>query len=564
MSENIQDSHGPVGPPDQVSAGGIFNRKEQFQEASGAIVPAPGAMARRAFLRRAGLTAAGIAAAAARGANVPAAVEPCMRQSSLPDDSPAPLPPLSDAALQRRKKTLFCTEYETWFVPPIAGGNYWGNAEARPVLGHYSSLDPKVIRQHARWIHDAGFDFIQIDWSNNLGVNWTNGNAKGIMGATMRLLAEYTQLKRHPKFVLLLGSDNGSLATPQFAQQIHRIEREILAKTEYARLWQHFDGKPLLNIYTGSSFGAPPTYSNPHFTVRFVSAFHEITLNPGGAWSDLDRAAIVNGPATPIFPFQGRSLRPWKAGPGWSLARQPKAGVYATHPQGVRGALISAPFTVTDRVITFNYSGVDFWVYADATRQFPGGKIPGNQTLFVLRDAATGAILRRAFPPGMAKFTMRQWNVGDLLGRRVIFEAIASPHIGVPYGGSLGFGGLAFTRCEQMVASLAVGGNENGGGAWGDWDAHLRCSGATLVQFLAAAFQYEPQVIMIKQWNEFAAPDQYGVEASNDIEPTVVHRLEGPYSDGWGYYYLDLVTKLIRQYRQGYRVPQVLLDTRYP
>ena len=38
----------------------------------------------------------------------------------------------------------------------------------------------------------------------------------------------------------------------------------------------------------------------------------------------------------------------------------------------------------------------------------------------------------------------------------------------------------------------------------------------------------------------------------------------GPYSDGWGYYYLDLVTKLIRQYRQGFRTPQVLLDTRYP
>ena len=50
---------------------------------------------------------------------------------------------------------------------------------------------------------------------------------------------------------------------------------------------------------------------------------------------------------------------------------------------------------------------------------------------------------------------------------------------------------------------------------------------------------------MIQQWNEFAAPDQYGVEASNDIEPTVAHRLDGPYSDGWGYYYLDLVTKLI-------------------
>ena len=523
-----------------------------------------GTMARRTFLQHAGLTAAGIAAASAGGANAMARVGPRMRYSLLSDDSPSPLPPLTGAALEARKKTLFGIGYETWYVPGVGGGG-WGAAEARPVLGHYSSLDPKVIRQHARWIHDAGFDFILIDWSNNLGANWTNGVAEGIAGATLRLLAEYTRLKRHPKFVLLLGLDNGSIATPRFHAQIQRIEREILAKPEYVRLWQHFDGKPLLNIFTGALFGAGPIYSNPHFTVRFVSAFHEITLNPNGMWSWVDRAPIVNGPTTPIFPFQDHSLRPWKAGPGWSLGRKPKRNisVYATtHAGGAGGALISPPFTVTERVITFNHSGLDLSVYSNI--KFPNGKIPGNQTLFVLRDAATGAILRQAFPPGMSQFTMRQWDVNDLLGRRVIFEARAGSSADLPQSQWLGFGGLAFTRNEQVVASVALPGNEAGGGAWLVWDAHLRCSGATLVSYLAAAFRYEPQVIMIQQWNEFASPDQYSVEASNDIEPTVVHRLEGPYSDGWGYYYLNLATKLIRQYRQGYRVPQVSLNTRYP
>ncbi len=114
-----------------------------------------------------------------------------------------------------------------------------------------------------------------------------------------------------------------------------------------------------------------------------------------------------------------------------------------------------------------------------------------------------------------------------------------------------------------MVASVALPGNEAGGGGWLDWDAHLRCSGATLTRFMSAAFRFEPQVILIQQWNEFCAPDQYGVEASNDIEPTVVHGLDGRYSDGWDYYYLNLATKLIQQYRQGFRLPQVLLDTRY-
>ena len=470
-------------------------------------------------------------------------------------------PPVTGAALKRRKQTLFGIGYETWFIPGLGGGG-WDGAEAMPVLGHYSSLDPKVIRQHAQWIYDAGFDFILIDWSNNFGPNWTNGVAKAIMGATLRLLEEYSHLKRHPKFVLLLGLDNGSCATPDFHAQIQLIEREILAKPQYARLWQHFDGKPLLAIFPEPSVGTPPAYLAPHFTVRFMGAFHEITLNPGGAWSWVDRTPIVNGPALSIFPFQDQSLRPWKTGAGWSLARHANMGVYATCPKGSGGALVSPPFTVTQRVITFNYSGVDYWVYANL--RFPGGKIPGGQDIFVLRDAATGAVLRSAFPPGMSQFTMRQWDVGDLIGRRVIFEAMAGSPAGLPYGGSLSFGGLSFTRNEQMVASVALGGNEAGGGAWLDWDAHLRCSGATLVQFMDAAFRYEPEVIMIQQWNEFAVPDQYGVEASNDIEPTVIHRLDGPYSDGWGYYYLDLVTKLIRQYRQGFRTPQVLLDTRYP
>ena len=78
-----------------------------------------------------------------------------------------------------RTKTLFGIGYETWFLPSVPAGG-WGTAEPRPVLGHYSSLDTKVIRQHAHWIHDAGIGFILIDWSNNLlGGNWTNGVAVG-------------------------------------------------------------------------------------------------------------------------------------------------------------------------------------------------------------------------------------------------------------------------------------------------------------------------------------------------------------------------------------------------
>ncbi len=69
---------------------------------------------------------------------------------------------------------------------------------------------------------------------------------------------------------------------------------------------------------------------------------------------------------------------------------------------------------------------------------------------------------------------------------------------------------------------------------------------------------------MIQQWNEFSAPDQYGIEESNDIEPTNITTLAGTHSDGWGTYYLNLTTELISQYRQGSAFPGVMLDTRYP
>lgn len=104
-------------------------------------------------------------------------------------------------------------------------------------------------------------------------------------------------------------------------------------------------------------------------------------------------------------------------------------------------------------------------------------------------------------------------------------------------------------------------GNENGSL---NWDAHQRYYGATLVYNMNSVFKYEPDIALVQQWNEFGAPDQYSVEASDDMEPTTITDLAGAGSDGWGYYYLNLTTELIRQYRLGNRFPAVTLDTRYP
>ena len=87
--------------------------------------------------------------------------------------------------------------YQCWFPP-----QGWENVWDEPELGFYRSDDPKVIRQHAEWLYDAGVDFIWIDWSNNIG-NRIEGavrpDLESIENATQVLFDEYVKLKKQPQ-----------------------------------------------------------------------------------------------------------------------------------------------------------------------------------------------------------------------------------------------------------------------------------------------------------------------------------------------------------------------------
>jgi len=530
---------------------------------------------RRRFLRDAGLLTGGLVVGSAVGipsalaAQPPAAPNP---GGPLPAP-PTALPPgargpalVSPTRRAARGSTLFGIGYETWFVP---GVNTFGSAEATPVLGYYDSMDENVIVQHAKWLTDAGFDFILIDWSNNLGPNWTNGVAQKIIAATMKLMEVYTKIPRHPKFALLLGLDNGSVDTAEFNSQIDLINSTIVADPAYAPMWQLYKGKPLLPIYRGASFSPPPVYDNSSFTVRWMSAFHEITTNPWGDWSWSDREPIVDGPMTP--PYGSQDFTGWTLGPNWSILEGPFGPFATTEPNNdkITGSLTSPAFRISERAITFNTAGVDYFQTTN-TDYALGDKIY-NRNLYFLLDAGTGEVLRHAEPPNTfgakpfsepPSFAMAQWDVSDLQGRQVMFQAVSNSVIGSPYGW-LAVGNVAQMGSEQLPAIVAIGGNE-GPGSYVDWDAHNRYSGATLVRFAAKAFDYEPDVVLIQQWNEFTSPDQYSVEGSNDIEPTTVTVLDGARSDGWGTYYLDLSREVISQYRAGYSQPFLRLDTMYP
>jgi hypothetical protein len=521
---------------------------------------------RRKFLVGSAAAAGGVALTA--GGALPAAASPARRGVTHDYAKASSLgrPARSRTAAVARRQTRVGIGYETWFD---AVG--WGRPEAEPILGHYSSQNRQVIRQHAEWITYAGIDHVLIDWSNNLGGNWNSGTAEKIMAGTDTLLEVYASMpqKSRPDVTLLLGLDNGQAGTANFEAQINRIKTRYLANPSYRRMFVLHDGKPLVSIYTGARPTPPPTWSDPAFTVRWSGAFREIVLNPGGQWSWVDRVAYANGVETPIADFSTNGLT------GWTVTGEWAVDTIKTH-QALRvdiettaatskpadggdqkvGVLTSPPFTVTERVIAFNAIGFDM---------SSGSDLPNldGRNVYLLRDAKSDEILRHITPPGDEdRFYVRQWNVADLVGRTVVFQAVNNSTSG-GLTGWMGFTNPIQQRPEQMTAVVSNPGNE-APGSYLNWDAHNRNSGASLVEMMTNAFKYEPEMLLVQQWNEFGRPDQYSVPGSNDIEPTKITKLAGADSDGWGFYYLKLVRDLVDEYRAGRPFPAVTLDTRYP
>lgn len=499
---------------------------------------------RRSLLRAAGL---------AVGAGVAVDVSGMTRAKAAPAAPPR----------ASRRATKFGIGYETWFVPGVTSVD-WTSPEAKPVLGFYRSDDPAVITQHAKWITRSGIDFILVDWSNNLGGNWTNGIADAIIAATDKLFEVYATLAAHPQVTLLLGLDNGQVGTTNFNAQIDLITQHYLNNSTYSRMLVQHDGKPLLSVYTGPTFQPPSAYTSDTFTVRMMGAYMETTLNPTGAWSWLDRVPVVNGPVTLISDFASDGLSGWNADPAWRITTGTTNTTFPDPPPSVSyatmqpasgasqqtGTITSPPFVISEDAITFKAIGTDPIPTLDTTIS------TGSRNLFFLKDAATGEVLRSAEPSQTtAAFAMRQWSVRELRGRNVVFQAVNASS-----AAWIGFFGLAQQRNEQIAAAFSNAGQTG----FLAPDAYPRNSGGYFMRFMDMVFGYEPEIAIIQQWNEFNAPDQYSPALSNDIEPTVVTKLAGDQSDGWGNYYLNLTTEVIEQYRKGLAVPRAALDTRYP
>ena len=190
---------------------------------------------------------------------------------------------------------LIGMEYETWWGPGYAK---WNHAEAVPILGHYSSLDPRILKQQALWFDRMGINFVELDWTNNLVHPFPDAPARECMAATKLLFHVYRHMRQHPKVVLLMGPEHNlwtgrktPYTGPWFREQVNYVYTHFINNPRDRGMYLHYLGKPLLLFYlNGPRTNHPPKIVDPRFTIRYVGAWMQTTHeNRYGVWSWYDQ-----------------------------------------------------------------------------------------------------------------------------------------------------------------------------------------------------------------------------------------------------------------------------------
>ena len=171
--------------------------------------------------------------------------------------------------------------YTTWHT-----STDWPNSWGVPTLGFYKSDDRRVIAQHARWLADAGVDFVWVDWSNNIKYvrdpARVNVTFDMIEGATDAVFDEYAKLRAHGERTPNVSIFAGVTGAPEAAadgrlqRKVDQIYDRFVAVPRYRPLVQTYLGKPLLVVYvnTPSPFqDGVPAWHDDRFTVRWMTGY---------------------------------------------------------------------------------------------------------------------------------------------------------------------------------------------------------------------------------------------------------------------------------------------------
>lgn len=187
----------------------------------------------------------------------------------------------------------------------------WRDVWGTPELGFYASADRAVLRAHARWLAEAGVDFVLLDWSNNLDADGRLGRGSRsqllVESATAALFEEFDRQPGAPRIAFLIGNPGapGAVLDGRLSRKADQVHEQYAAAA--AGRMETYLGKPLLVVYvnTPSPYQqGVPGWADPRFSVRYMTGFvsDQPALRAGGVsrfgyWSWEDR-----GPATfPVF-----------------------------------------------------------------------------------------------------------------------------------------------------------------------------------------------------------------------------------------------------------------------
>ncbi|MCW2284367.1 hypothetical protein M2323_002084 [Rhodoblastus acidophilus] len=186
---------------------------------------------------------------------------------------------------------LVGVSYSIWFnsLPGL-----WRKAWGTPKYGIYNSADIDAIDRHIQELHAANVDFLLLDISNEIAIDWTsNVGDKGslarrdITKILLERLLEFGKLK----IVFLLGGNPPTVFDSGLLQkQIDRLYP--LFFEPYNEVFLRYKGKPLLVVFLGPSAtlqigqpantgmyipshwqGAYPAWKDDRFTTRFMGGF---------------------------------------------------------------------------------------------------------------------------------------------------------------------------------------------------------------------------------------------------------------------------------------------------
>eukprot|EP01120_Amphizonella_sp_Union-15-10_P012346 TRINITY_DN5464_c0_g1_i1.p1 TRINITY_DN5464_c0_g1~~TRINITY_DN5464_c0_g1_i1.p1 ORF type:complete len:306 (+),score=31.36 TRINITY_DN5464_c0_g1_i1:56-973(+) len=185
--------------------------------------------------------------------------------------------------------------YETWFNSP----GFWLSRHVTPLLGLYRSSDPNIIRQHTTWMKYAEIDFVHIDWSNQGNPDlWPQRpDLYAIVTSTDAVFDTLLSFPDPPQIAILLGAQSEEWISQGWLQKTADIVYQRYYQGPRARLFYHFEGKPLITIYLGTpafSYPNAPSWNDERFTVRYMTGFLESQkpLEQRGIWSWISRDPV--------------------------------------------------------------------------------------------------------------------------------------------------------------------------------------------------------------------------------------------------------------------------------